>query len=142
MTQKSPISKIPMKHPRSTNLDTTHRHLRDLTYIHTKSVERPHILGHALTKTSKPTILGGHTLSNRSETSRPGSHSHTQFRDPPPSDIHSQTLWSSHPWMGTDGHIGTSQPVTLCLFPIAVLINHCNLSVGNKHKFIYNMTFA
>ena len=39
MNQKSPISETPVKHPRPTNLDITQRHLRDLIYIHTKSVQ-------------------------------------------------------------------------------------------------------
>lgn len=36
---KSPISETPMKHPRPSNLNITHRHLRDLTYVHIISTE-------------------------------------------------------------------------------------------------------
>ena len=149
--QKSPISETPMKHPRPSNLKTTHRHLRDLTYVHIKSIQRPHVLGHTLqidqsphvlrhtpTKTSESTILGGHTLSNRSETSRLGSHTHTH---------RSKTLAIRHTLTNTmeltssDGQIEVSRPRTLYPFLNDVLTNHHNLSVMKKHTFIYYIKF-
>ena len=52
INQKSRISETPMKHPRPSNLNIIHRHLRDLTYVHIKSVQRPHVLGHTLANRS------------------------------------------------------------------------------------------
>ena len=112
INQKSRISETPMKHPRPSNLNIIHRHLRDLTYVHIKSVQRPHVLGHTLANRSEPTCSETYTHKNLRVYNFRGTHSQTGQRlltwahtlthtdpRPLPSDIHSQTPWSSHPQM-------------------------------------------
>ena len=80
-----------MKHPRPSNLNTTHRYLRDLTYIHIKSIQRPHVLGHTLTNRSEPTCSETYTHKNLRVHNFRGTHTLKQVRDLSPGVTHSHT---------------------------------------------------
>lgn len=137
-----------MKYQRSNNLDMAHNQpQRPHTKTHTKSAEGPHMQGHVLTNRPETTHPELHTPQNP----QIDGHTHSQIGQRPLALVHTPTHRSEAsairhtkhiPRMWTDNQTETSQPRTLYLFLIAVVTNHHNFRVVEKHEFIYYCTFV
>lgn len=131
-----------MKYQRSNNLGITHNHLRDLTWRDTQNQQRD--------LTSKDTYS---QTDQRPPIPRRTPHKSPKFRDThsqagqrllalahtPTHRSEASTIRHTHkhiPRMWTDNRTETSQLRTLYLFLIAVVTNHHDFRVMEKHKFI------